>query len=1367
MAHDDYRLTLLPFPQRWDGQRLRASLLVLPVGDPLNAPLFDSGAAFAGTPLTLQLVVQPGPADFKVNLAGNRSTLLTPLPAFDDARALFAALAEQFSPTSAPPAQLALSRQKRAQRLDALGSVYKVLPESYKSATGLVEPRDPRYVLSEHEYACRMRGQTPAPKPTQPDTVSWGQVISYALKQPKLARAMGLIYDFDVEIPGQDMATLLAEGGWLYLGLAPAMIGGPLGWSAERTDCYAARLPPLSTQGRPLFAAVLFPDDEILQGSEANRVPSEAMEYDDGFAGAVHLRQPTTADACSEEGGYALPPGAEAGIQIGWDDEQVLAWVNRQLDNSRARGDASVTATRAPLGVAGYRVDVRVQGSADGWQTLCGVTGKARLGPWSAEIAGEFAVDTPPQRPNLESDVMLTLPRYFAAWRGTSLVLADPVAQRLAGRRPAASAWTAQAAPPLRYGERYDFRVRLVDLTGGGPQVGDVAINPAAAPVASVRFERRVPPKAMRLATDDPASPTRLTLRRPLLAYPDFVFAGVDASADLVAELVGNLTAERSMVFGVGIPDPDVSHVAITVQVLTPRGDAGGALPRDGEFVEVYTVLKELPARDGFPATSPRFADEESALAVNIDYVDCADIEAAAGDLATASSGDRLAVPTGRNVRLRIRPANLPAATTPSHFAPALRQSVAGHDVALGLLADVALRREEIKPVQLLDVHLRPTERCVAMLLQPLDLLGQPSPDPVQLVAETLDLEADGMSLRARPGRRVAFAASGALRHMLADGNGKITFASRDELYGHWLVARRVRLERDWTWSGLVDQGIAIERPAAATGEPAEAIGEVALPFVVSKQANKGKDEPRNYSELIFFDAIQPADADPLTGIGRVQKVNWQARAMLRSGAAVVGQECHVTLPIARPPGTQPAIAAVGIARPATVVPEADGGYAATPAMPKSLWIEFEQGLAIDGKHPDRGLKYFARVLGYGPDPLITPAQSIPLFGKFPEPPLPVDPEWIRVIRPGQSADRAGYEAMVELLPAEPAAPGAAIRHWLLPLPPGVDADSPALFGFWTYELRVGYGGEHWTTARARFSRPLRVTGVQHPAPEIVCNVYRSQGVQTNVLPKPDAPIFTHAAHLLMQTALSQYPAPSVAKADRIALATLKLSISPAELAQYQAATGAAVGGGELAITSEAPISPTAADWFTEVLAGGDIVVQAPFAVSLVDGRPITYAIALFSSNLASMAAPRLPQRVPTQPLSNLWALLYVQIEQADASGQRNLLLARQPMPFAGDLERVTRDPSQWFGRTVFERAAVELQLAELGLPANAALSVLVVELLPNSAAQPVEEFPAPPRGSTSPEAVRSANLLAADPLGLGRQRILRTSPLTPIQDVC
>jgi hypothetical protein len=61
------------------------------------------------------------------------------------------------------------------------------------------------------------------------------------------------------------------------------------------------------------------------------------------------------------------------------------------------------------------------------------------------------------------------------------------------------------------------------------------------------------------------------------------------------------------------------------------------------------------------------------------------------------------------------------------------------------------------------------------------------------------------------------------------------------------------------------------------------------------------------------------------------------------------------------------------------------------------------------------------------------------------------------------------------------------------------------MFGFFTYEFRVGHnkytddsdhhdkGESVWTTAQGRFGRPLRATGIQHPAPTLTCMVNRDE----------------------------------------------------------------------------------------------------------------------------------------------------------------------------------------------------------------------------------------------------------------------------------
>src|SRR5207302_10852471 len=110
--------------------------------------------------------------------------------------------------------------------------------------------------------------------------------------------------------------------------------------------------------------------------------------------------------------------------------------------------------------------------------------------------------------------------------------------------------------------------------------------------------------------------------------------------------------------------------------------------------------------------------------------------------------------------------------------------------------------------------------------------------------------------------------------------------------------------------------------------------------------------------------------------------------------------------------------------------------------------------------------------------------------------PLAIDPEPIRFITKDHGNDSAGLDAM-QVMAAEMANPAQPLVkvspvHYLLPLPPGLHGESSELFGFFTYELRVGHTDGIWSTAQGRYGHPARVNGVQHPAPPLKCLVTRS-----------------------------------------------------------------------------------------------------------------------------------------------------------------------------------------------------------------------------------------------------------------------------------
>jgi hypothetical protein len=154
--------------------------------------------------------------------------------------------------------------------------------------------------------------------------------------------------------------------------------------------------------------------------------------------------------------------------------------------------------------------------------------------------------------------------------------------------------------------------------------------------------------------------------------------------------------------------------------------------------------------------------------------------------------------------------------------------------------------------------------------------------------------------------------------------------------------------------------------------------------------------------------------------------------------------------------------------------------YSSTDRRQRMLWFEFADPPLDDED------EYFVRVLAYAPDPLLLD-RGIRLEEAV-EPPLPIDPESMRRITPGQPRDDNGLRAM-RLLEVPPSAS----RHYLIPLPEDLSDTSPELFGFFVYEVRLGHTASRWSTAQGRFGPALRIAGVQHPAPPLECQAARGK----------------------------------------------------------------------------------------------------------------------------------------------------------------------------------------------------------------------------------------------------------------------------------
>jgi hypothetical protein len=1302
---DQFRLNILTFPQRFDGGNLAMNLLILPQigtqwsGNPLlelplgfpNAASMGPPFAQAGLPLEARMISGLGqfPAQAPVDVTVALGTAAT----FPDAVALFTELQNQFQIKSTV-ATADLAEAPKAQL-----NIRKYLTPTYRNAFQFTQPRVPEAVTDD-SYHCAIKedtGPNPGFQPS-PSEVTWGKVYAYCLRHPALARRLGLIRTATIPI---DAATF-ADGGFVYATLGEGsdyLAGLAADGQFNFIRHYAARIPALEAgTPRPLFAPVLFPVLYNMAGPDGNydQVFIEAAEYSDGFGKIVHSSQPISQNLLAEEED-GFPPLHDIGIRLGWDDEQVLIWQNRQL---KERDDQPGTGKRldAPMGVFGYRIDARQLGEA-GWHSLVDVQSKAalQLGPVNlGPFHDELGVEVHPMQLNGDqANGQFWLPSYFANWDGHSLVLPDEDAAALYKTEQAAT----QAVMlgriynpvglqdiPLRYGEVYEFRVRLMDTTSGGPVTTDEPVDEAPAPIATQHFKRFVQPEPVRVdglprLPDDPLDTVfpddTLTVRRPLLGYPSVVFTGkyndpiplLQAASD-AAEGVG----------GFGIADPDVVQVQIDVEVRTLKMDNLLSLSGSDAYIHLYTTFRTLPAAFDAALLIPLEFQQANVLHFG-DPSDLGDLGVSEADLLDMEA---LVLPRGREIRLTLRAlgtgdTNYYGSSTTHIGKPVQLKVRRESEDERDLFIDLSESRT-IRGVYLQPDPPQPNDGRIQTLLFRRGATNTPA--IIQRLAQQLDVEQKGLTLVGKKGQRVIFGCSRRIRNTLAPDHSSITFASKDELLNHWIVALTFQVDRDWTWDMVQEVSFEVSREVKFGSEEAwddnggQPVGDLEMRRTAPINALQSPD--RSKTTLIYLDAVEPKSTKPQPGNPQetafpdIIELNYHLtpRFTVEPAQQDDPKPHTLTLPVTTPPAQIPRIVSAGLA----LSPyQRDADYTATEPRERYLWLEFEEPVS------DPNDLYFIRVLGYAADPLLSDNRP-ETFVPPDEPPLGIDPELIRVITPGQSDDQAGLSAMQPLEQASNSD-----RHYLVPLPPGLHAESNELFGFFTYELRVGHA-DIWSTAQGRFGRPLRTTGVQHPVPTLFCTAHR----------------------------------------DEVRL-----------------------------------------------------LVEAPHAVAVLNGKNIT-------------AHP---------PRTELWALLYAQVRQADGKDNRNILLDERQLSLIpnrpqelltaegtfvltqGNKNAPARSAIAWYD------AEVKALLKALGLPVDASLSVLCVEMMPHFGsfqreAQPTTTYGMQgansevvlagvrsARGNVT-DAATGATLAQQNPLRplstqLGHFRILRTSPLTPVPDVC
>lgn len=1173
------RYTLMAFPQGFDGQKLKLNILLIPVNrDPLkelDVPFSPDPSkktkGFADIRPKFEVKVVSGLDDFPVSnaTAGPRIPIpVTVAHKNEDSNKgeILKGIGEQYK------TRLNLNHltDKAEKTKPAETSVAKYLPHSYRDAFNFTTPRHPN-ARTDDSYHCAFRKDKPPVVVPPKEDVSWGQLFAHILRQPLLARACGLIYETELEIkPGW-----FDKGGYLYVdlihpseyvNLQNITLGDPFGAFVKR---YAARIPALKMgEKRSLFAPLLFPVIHQTPTStppkgEWDKIFAEAGSYDDGFAKIVHASQPVSSNLLVEKQD-GFHPVKEAGIRLAWDDEQILIWYYRQLTENPS-DPGSQERVDAPLGINGFRVDVKKEGG--NWASLNAV--KAKIDPDAWKIKGadtkiisgkklELPYQVFPTQMDNDPDGLYWLPVYYTNWIGKSLVLKDSDAIRIyhhemnnetdafgRPRKVSPDQIYDEIAPgvDLRYGGEYTFRVRMADLTGGGPVPSDDFTEETPSCQASWKFRRYIAPSQLRIdvpkeliqhdveyyngkinpVTKKPeyeANPA-IKAKRPLLSYPAVVFTGkyqatgkdpvqllIKAADDLIAESIadGGSASNPKRGFIDGIADPDVTKVEVIVEAESLGLD--NLLSRDGKenYIPVYTTWRNFPG--GF----------EEILDIPVKFIDCPvlNFQNPSNPLNNNSFSKtildgmkEIVLPTARKIRVTLRAL---CEGTPEYFG-FINDGNHELDSRYGKTTSLLFYKESATETGLLTgkenipalqgIYLRPDpeEGWNGKLATKL-LFREKSnkmPDIVQRLATQLDVESKGMTLVGKKGERVVFGCSSRIRHTLAPDHSSITFASKEDLINHWLGGFVYRMNRDWTWNALENIGFTIDRnkrfrkDKKSESEVLTSMGEIEMKRTVSFEALQADTygmTDRSGTTIVYIDAIEPKSNLKTAGKLRFpdeMELTYTLHPVFRHkhGGLNDGPIVHnLKLPTTLAPWQVPKLVSAGYA----LSPyKPDEKYSSTEVRQKYLWLEFAEPV----ENPDDTL--FCRVLANAPDQLIS--NNHPSLLLTPEEPaLQIDPEFIRTITKASSDDMAGLGAMKVMEKATDSD-----VHYLLPIPPGMHPDSPELFGFFTYEFRIGHGhwsdrdNNLWSTAQGRFGRPLRVTGIQHPAPTLVCAVARDE----------------------------------------------------------------------------------------------------------------------------------------------------------------------------------------------------------------------------------------------------------------------------------
>ncbi|MCU7618405.1 hypothetical protein NZ698_14490 [Chryseobacterium sp. PBS4-4] len=1014
-------------------------------------------------------------------------------------------------------------------------SIRKYLPQSYRNSFNFTSSRT-KFAITDDQYECSIKNKEKifTDEAIERNHISWGKLIAFIIRNPLLAEKAGLIYKVRTEISRN---SLFLNGGWLYTTFAAEH-----SYSTLNSMIYACRIPKLKDKERQIFAPVLFPVKSAAENNATyDSVMQESILYNDGFAKIVHANQPVNQDLL-QENDHSNPPLKDIGIRLGWDDEQLTIWGNRQLKQKDEVTDLPID---APLGVFGYKIDVRKK-DTEAWSSQNLIFANQNISFGNQLIIPqnhlfELPVEVHPSSHGNTINEGFWLPMYYASWCGNSMVIPDKEAQevhqltadKLAFDETLGAENALNTVPkrtynpyqqdsrsivPLLYGEDYEFRIRLMDISGGGPSVSDNPLNGGQNPVGKVHFIRNIAASALKIENAERfyqgQSQTKvndmsilenildedntLIIRRPDLSYPSVVYTGkYSDAATLLKNRIENISAPQNLEdrkeYIVGLPDPDVNTFKVIVEVKSLEMD--NALSENGK--ESYIFLKEKTYQIPNDTANENY-DLSAKIKIFYKDIKILNIKSLNEELNEISDNE-LFLPTSRHLRITFIPLVDNADEKNDYASEFIREgkkiiftSFRSSQTEKNLLSEIngGLRAFYLQPEKTSD---RPANLEQKEILK--KSLENGTSVELQRLADALNLTVKNLTLEGLKGTRAQFGVSNQFRHSLSPDSGSVSFSSVKELFNHWIVAVDFTLNRDWFWDDLKINSFTVIRSVIISGQKIESqiiVGNIDMKDTASISMLQG-DVDRSFTRILFLDVIDPEQLSqkfPREIFAEYTlvpnfKENYPAENIDNL------HQKSLELPITIIPHQIPKMISAGLAMSSYQYDEEY--YKSSVERQKYLWFEFET------PPDDPEDTYFARILAHSPDPYLCRVDENLISNVSEDLPFALNEEKIREIIPNMTNDYAGIGVMQELIP-ETSSDGT--KTYLLPLPSGLHANSDELFGFFTYEIRLGHKKESWSTAQGRYGRPLKVNGVQHPAPELVCNVYRSERIMKESVTK-------------------------------------------------------------------------------------------------------------------------------------------------------------------------------------------------------------------------------------------------------------------------